>query len=386
MLAILRGVLSPWLFGLLGALIGSFANVVIYRLPLGKSVVHPGSACPACGHAIRPWENVPVLSWLALRGRCSSCHAPISPRYPLVELVTALGFTAIAYRWPLERYGLTALPLAAVFAVLVMLSLIDVDHYLLPDSLTLSALGVALLGPLVYPPESGLPSLPQALLGAAVGAGVLALVNRLGSLVLRRFRDTRERLWPVGMDQVNLAALGGALLGWPGGLALAALSVLVNLALGRALRLPEGPLYALWALALAGSSLNPLVGVLGSVAGSFIAAGAVAVLGAVFWWFRDLLLDEATPVPPAAEDDEPVAMGFGDVKLAAVLGAVLGWQNLLVALFLAFLLGAVFGLVGRALGGSRVVPFGPYLALGGVLALFVAPGILAWYLGMLGVG
>jgi leader peptidase (prepilin peptidase)/N-methyltransferase len=266
-----------------------------------------------------------------------------------------------------------------------MMSLIDIDHFLLPDSLTLPALAVALLAPLLYAPDSGLPSLPAAILGAAVGAGVLALINRVGNLVLRRFKDTKERLWPVGMDQVNLAALGGALFGWLGGLALAAASLLLNLLLRRPLRLPEGPLYALWGLALAGSSLNPVVGVVGGVAGSFIAAGAAAVLGAAFWWFRDLL-NETTQIPPAAEADEPVAMGFGDVKLAAVLGALLGWQSLLVALFLAFVLGALFGLIGRFLGGSRVIPFGPYLALGGLMALFIGPAIITWYLGLLGVG
>ncbi len=367
-------------------MIGSFANVVIYRLPIGKSIVFPGSQCPNCAYKIRAWENVPVLSWLVLRGRCSSCRSPISARYPLVEVLTALGFALLALRWPLEGYGLTLLPLLAVFAMLVMMSLIDIDHFILPDSLTLPALAVALLGPLLYAEGSGLPTPPQAALGAALGAGVIALVNRLGSLVLRRFKDTRERLWPVGMDQVNLAALGGALGGWLFGLGLAAASLALNLALRRPVRLAEGPLYGLWMLALMFSSLNPWVGVVSSVAGTFAAAGVVAVLGAAFWWFRDLLLGETTQNPPAAEADEPVAMGFGDVKLAAVLGALLGWQNLLVALFLAFLLGAVLGVIGRLLGGGRVIPFGPYLALGGLLALFVGPSVIAWYLGLLGVG
>src|SRR5918994_7457904 len=81
--------------GLFGALIGSFLNVVAWRLPRGESLAHPGSACPACGTAIKPYDNVPVLSWLLLRGRCRRCGAPISPRYPLVELVTALAFAAV---------------------------------------------------------------------------------------------------------------------------------------------------------------------------------------------------------------------------------------------------------------------------------------------------
>ena len=369
--------------GIVGALIGSFANVVIHRLPKKESVVFPGSRCPGCGHKIRPWENVPILSWLLLKGRCSGCRHPISARYPLVEMLTALGFTLLAWRWPLELYGFTVVPLLVVFAMLVMLALIDVDHFILPDSLTLPAVGVALLGAFVYTTGSGLPTPGEALTGAAVGAGILALINRIGSLVLRRFKDTSERLWPIGMDQVNLAALGGALGDWQLGVGAAFVSVIVNLMARRPLRLPEALVFALWAAALASSGFNPWVTTTESVAGTFIAAGALAVQGALFWWLRDLFSDTSEE-SLQEEDDEPIAMGFGDVKLAAVLGAVLGWQNLLVGLFLAFIIGAVGGMIGRLAGGGRVVPFGPSLILGGLLALFLGSEMIAWYLGMLG--
>lgn len=370
--------------GLLGALIGSFANVVIWRLPRGESVVFPGSHCPRCDHRLGARDLVPVLSWLALMGRCRYCRARVSPRYPLVELVMALGFALLAWRFPLELFGLTVLPLLALYALLVMMSLIDLDHQILPDSLTLPALLLALGATFVYDPLSGLPTLPEALFGAALGAGLIALVNRLGGLVLRRFGDTRERLWPIGMDQVNLAALGGALYGWPAGLGLAGLSLLANLVVRKPLRLNEPAVYALWLAALALASLGLTVDVLTALSGSLVAAGGVAVLGAAFWWLRDLRTGEKPDAEPAAEDDEPIAMGFGDVKLAAVLGAVLGWQSLLVALLLAFVLGAVGGVTARALGGGRQVPFGPYLALGGMLALFYGPALLRWYLGLLG--
>ncbi len=377
------GLVTLLAVGLLGALIGSFANVVVYRLPKGESVVFPGSRCPHCGHKIRPWENVPVLSWLFLRGRCSGCRQGISARYPLVELLTALGFVALAWRWPLELYGFTLVPLLAVFALLVMLALIDLDHLILPDSLTLPAAAVALLGAFLYAFGSGLPTPSEALAGGAVGAGVLALVNRTGSLVLRRFGDTRERLWPVGMDQVNVAALGGALLGWQFGVGAALFSVAANLVARRPLRLPEAWVYALWAVALALSGLNPWVTPLASLTGTFVAAGTLAVLGALFWWLRDIF--SGTSEEPLPGDDEPVAMGFGDAKLAAVLGALLGWQNLLIGLLAAFVIGAVGGVGGRLAGGGRVVPFGPSLILGGLLALFFGQRIIAWYLGMLGV-
>jgi leader peptidase (prepilin peptidase)/N-methyltransferase len=369
----------PLLFGVLGALIGSFANVVIYRLPRRQSIVFPGSHCPRCRHRLGVGDLIPILSWLLLRGRCRYCQAAISARYPLVEALMAGGFVLLALRWPLESYGATVLPLLALFAMLVMLALIDIDQQILPDSLTLPGTALAVLATLLYAPGSGLPSLSQAVFGASLGAGAIVLINRLGGLALRRFGDTKERLGPIGMDQVNLAALAGAVGGWLWGLGLALAGALANAITGRVLRLPEGPLYGLWLLALA--LMTGLGRPLEALSGSLAAAGAVAVLGALYWWLRDF---GRPPAPEPSDDEEPIAMGFGDVKLAALLGALLGWQNLLLALFLAFVLGAVGGLAGRALGGGRQIPFGPYLALGGLLALFFGSSLIAWYLGLLG--
>ena len=369
--------------GLLGALIGSFANVVIYRVPRGESIAFPGSHCPNCERPLTALDLVPIASWLALRGRCRSCKEGIALRYPLVEGIMALGFVLIALRWPIEQYGLTAFVFAALYAMLVIMSAIDIDEYILPDSLTLPAVAVGLLGSLFYATPGGLPNLQGALFGGALGAGVIVLINRLGGLVLRRFADTKERLWPVGLDQVNVAFVGGALGGWLIGSVLATASIIVNLATRRTLRLPEPLLYGLWVLALGAGSFY--LGI-NSLSGSLAAAGSVAVLGAVYWWVLDLSSKTQQEVPDGANesDDEPVAMGFGDVKLAAVLGVMLGWQNLLVALLLSFFIGAVGGLILRAFGGGRVVPFGPYLALGGFVALFYGDALLGWYLGMLG--
>jgi len=363
---------------LLGALIGSFANVVIYRLPRGESVVFPGSHCPHCSHALSALELFPIASWAALGGRCRVCKTGISARYPLVEAIMALGFLGLALRYPPQTYGLTVAPLLALFALLVILAAIDLDTRLLPDVLVFPALAVALSGPLFYALGSGLPSLTGTLAGACLGAGVLVLLNRLGALALRRFRDTRERLWPLGMDQVGVAALLGTL-GWPFGVAGAAASLALNAATRRTLRLPEPLLYALWLAALTGLTLR-LPEPLTAPSGSLIAAGGTALVGALYWWLHD----RGGTAEMAEEDDEPVAMGFGDVKLAAVLGAMLGAQNVLVGLLLAFLLGAVGGLIGRALGGGRVVPFGPYLVLGALAALFFGEPLVAWYLAQLG--
>jgi leader peptidase (prepilin peptidase)/N-methyltransferase len=370
--------------GLLGALIGSFANVVIWRLPRRESIVFPGSHCPRCGRALGALDLVPVVSWLALGGRCRYCRAAIAFRYPLVELVMALGFAALVWRFPVGLYGLSVLPLLVLYAMLVMMAAIDLDQQILPDSLTLPAVAVGLAATLLYDLRSGLPGFTGALFGGALGAGLLVLVNRLGSLALRRFADTKERLWPIGMDQVNLAALGGALYGWPLGLAMAGLSVLVNLAAKKSLRLPEGPLYSLWLAALIAASLGLTIDFVHALSGTLVAAGAVAILGAGYWWLRDLRTGQEVRIDLAEEDDDPVAMGFGDVKLAAALGVMLGWQSLLLALLLSFFLGALGGVAARALGGGRQVPFGPYLAAGGLIALFFGPALIAWYLGLLG--
>ncbi|MEX2540892.1 MAG: prepilin peptidase [Trueperaceae bacterium] len=388
---------------LLGSLIGSFANVVVHRLPKGASIAFPGSHCPRCNHRLSPLELVPVLSWAVQRGRCRSCRSPISLRYPLVESIMAVGFALLWLRWSPLEVGWAFLPLAAVFAVLVILAAIDLDTYTLPDVLTLPVLALALLAPLLYPAGQGLPSAGQALEGAAVGAGVLALINRLGGLALRRFHDTGERLWPLGFDQVNLAAVAGAVAGWQAGLAAAAVSLAGNLGLRRTIRLPEPALFVLWALALALSFTGLTVAPFDAVGGSLAAAGAVALTGALYWWLRDVAkhgprasgtsesadevasAERAEESTQAAGDDEPVAMGFGDVKLAAVMGALLGWEKLLLALFLSFVVGAIGGVVGRMLGGDRVIPFGPYLVLAAVLTLFLGDAILGWYLGLLNV-
>ncbi len=367
---------------LLGAIVGSFANVVVYRLPRGESVVTPGSRCPSCGRRLAAIDLVPVLSWLFLRGRCRTCGARISPRYPLVEALMAGLFAALVVAFPPESHGAAVLPLLAVVAMLVMAALIDLERYVLPDVLTLPALALALLGALLWDGTPGLPAPGDALAGALAGAGVLVLINRVGGLMLRRLGDTSERLWPVSLDQVNVAAVVGAALGlWPGLMAGLA-SLAANLATRRTLRLGEPLLYGLWLLALVLSSLGFPVPLTTGLAGSVLAAGAWSVVGAVYWWLHDSLRRGERSEEPGEEDDEPVAMGFGDVKLAAVLGAFLGWERLLVALFLAVTVGAVGGVVARLLGGDRLVPFGPYLLLGALASLLVGDAVIAWYLGL----
>ncbi|HOO21528.1 MAG TPA: prepilin peptidase [Kiritimatiellia bacterium] len=198
-------VLSAFIF-LAGLCIGSFLNVCIWRIPRDESIVFPGSHCPACGHAIAPWDNLPLLSWLILNGRCRHCRAPISPRYFLVELLTGALFTAL---WLV--HGVSVLtPVYLLFAAaLVMATFIDLDHLILPDRVTL---GGMILGPVLsfaLPALQGqtqrLPALVHSLIGLALGYGLLWLVATLGRFILKR--DA------MGMGDLKLLGAIGACLG-----------------------------------------------------------------------------------------------------------------------------------------------------------------------------
>jgi leader peptidase (prepilin peptidase)/N-methyltransferase len=186
----------------LGAVIGSFLNVVIARVPAGESIVSPGSRCPRCGAPIRWYDNVPVVSWLLLRARCRSCRAPISARYPLVEALVA-GLALLAWR----RHDLTlAAPAELVLgALLVALAFIDLDTWLLPHALTWPLIALGLLAGALRATPAG--SLADAALGAVVGFAAFAAVSLGGRYVLKK--DA------LGFGDVWLLAGIGAWLGAP---------------------------------------------------------------------------------------------------------------------------------------------------------------------------
>ncbi len=255
------------LAGVFGLLIGSFLNVVIWRVPRGESIVSPPSACPGCGAHIRPWDNVPVVSWFVLRGRCRDCRAPVSSRYPLVEAGTGLAFAAVTW-WAGASWVLPALLYLA--AVTVALTLIDLDHRRLPDAIVLPSYVVV--------------------------AALLALAA-----------------WSPGSDASWGRLLGAGL----GGLAMFVA-------------------YALMVLAY------------------------------------------------------PKGMGLGDVKLAGVLGLVLGWYGwaaVAIGFFAAFLVGGLFSIAlivtGRATRASKV-PFGPWMFLGAWVGITAGERIWQAYLSVMG--
>ena len=186
------------LAGVLGAVVGSFLNVCIVRLPKHVSVLHPPSRCPHCGRAVRWFENVPILSWLVLRARCAGCSEPISPMYPAVEVTTALTFAA-AY----AVFGPTPLLAARLLlaSALIALAVTDLRDRLLPNAITYPGVIVGLLLSLALPP-----GLVDSVLGVLLGAGVPFLVGE----AFYRLRGIEG----LGMGDVKMLAMIGAFLGW----------------------------------------------------------------------------------------------------------------------------------------------------------------------------
>lgn len=267
----------------LGLLVGSFLNVVILRLPVmmerdwqaqcaeltgasppggeAVSLVHPGSRCPACGHTIRPWDNIPLLGWLLLRGRCRDCGARISPRYPLIEAATALLSVVVILHFGATPAGLAALVLTWL---LIALTVIDLDHQLLPDALTLPGLWLGLL------------------------------------------------------------------------------------------------------ISVGGVFVAPATAIVGAAAGYLS-------LWLVYHGFRLLTGKEG--------------MGHGDFKLLALLGAWLGWSQLPLVILLSSLVGALVGvamILGLGRHRDQPIPFGPYLAAAGWIALLWGEPLIDAYLGFSG--
>ena len=248
------------LAGLFGLLIGSFLNVCIVRLPADQSVIAPRSRCPQCGKPVEWRDNIPVLSWLFLGGKCRWCRAPIGIMYPLVELAVGLLFAlAMLHYGP----GVAALKAALFGTLLLGIALTDAREYIIPNEFTWGGLALGL----VLSAAGGLHAVLLALLGAAVGFAILWLVGLVGKLVFKE-----------------------------------------------------------------------------------------------------------------------EAMGGGDIKMMAMVGAFLGWQGVLLTIFLGALAGSAIFLPLALVGRKKLVPFGVFLAVGAAVTYLIGPAILVWYRRYLGVG
>ena len=209
------------LVGILGLCVGSFLNVCIHRLPRGESLVRPPSRCPSCGRQLSWFDNVPVFSWIALLGKCRRCGEPIAIRYPLVELITAGLWVLIAAMTPPDALLASRLVLATSLVVLFM---IDLEHHILPNVITLPGIAVGFLFSLVAPPGP-----IASLLGIVLGAGILYAIAA-GYFLLRGEEG-------MGMGDVKMLAMVGAFLGWRAVLLTLVLSSFAGAVIGVAMML-----------------------------------------------------------------------------------------------------------------------------------------------------
>ncbi len=234
-----------------GLVVGSFLNVVIHRVPLGLSIVSPRSRCPGCETQIAAWDNIPILSYVILRGACRHCHTPISLRYPLVELLTGLLFVAMAW-----RFGptLEALIFMGFCSALVVAAAVDIDHRIIPDEISLGGLVAGLvLMPLLYTLAGAVygEALARSVFGAVIGGGSLWIVAFLHARIsvatgrqfahwpgedeaIPRFNEADYWLWfpGLGLGDVKLLAMIGAFVGPWGVLDTILMASLLGLLLG----------------------------------------------------------------------------------------------------------------------------------------------------------
>lgn len=233
-----------WIGFVVGLIVGSFLNVCIHRLPLSLSIVRPRSRCPQCGSAIRPWDNIPVASYLLLRGRCRDCGGRIPLRYPLVELLTGAFGALTILRF---GFGATALVAFLLVCALLVVTFIDLDHRIIPDVISLPGIlfGLAAsFGPGLVPPL-------DSLIGLLLGGGVLFLVAWGYQWLARREG--------MGGGDIKLLAMIGAFLGWKGVAVtlfiaslsgtLAGLAVMLRRTEGMKAAVPFGPFLSIGAIA-----------------------------------------------------------------------------------------------------------------------------------------
>ncbi|MEZ5388046.1 MAG: prepilin peptidase [Prosthecobacter sp.] len=362
----------------IGAGIGSFLNVVIYRLPLDISVNKPRrSFCPSCKYQIPMWQNIPLLSWLLLRGKCANCGGKISVRYFLVELLTGVMFYLVflkitgdyANPWPeIRTWGPQVLCLWVFMSLLISGTFIDIDHFILPHTITIGGTVVGVLAAWGVPELVGetehVNGLILSLVSAALGLGGLWIVVELGKLAFgrKKFVFSKEETWQVTQPDENeppVVVFGDHSYEWADLFMRASDRMVVSC---NALQVNEHSFGAvtaeLWMEKLKvrdGTTLEefPLEGV-------------------------TTLTAKTTQVVIPRE-----AMGFGDVLFLMMIGAFTGWQSVLFTVLAASVLGTVFAMIhrvtGRAEWGAKI-PFGPYLAMGATLWIFYGPQFLEWYL------
>jgi leader peptidase (prepilin peptidase)/N-methyltransferase len=319
-----------FLFFIAGAVVGSFLNVCIVRMPQEKSIVFPGSHCVHCSKPVAWFDNIPLVSWIVLGGKCRNCKQPIAFRYWLVELLTALVFAGFY-----QYFGLTPVlfPYLIMVSCFIVATFVDFGHRIIPDEVSVGGMyaGIVLsvLIPLLH---------PVGILGVAIAAfiaGGIVLLCVLLTLIYPVFcKQLMEEHDPSEDHGVKYLVIG---------------SLLVITAVNYSA--PHLPLKLVPVLFSLSSALS----------GYIIGGGLIYAMGL----FGDILFKKES-------------MGGGDVKLMAMIGAFMGWQMAVLTFFLAPFFGAVYGIIEKIRTKDSTMAYGPFIVLGALICLFWGKAIIAW--------
>jgi leader peptidase (prepilin peptidase) / N-methyltransferase len=370
-----------WYWGLVffvfGAIFGSLANVCIHRMPLEQSIITPRSHCPKCGYMIPWFHNIPLWSWLSLGGRCASCRAPISPRYFLVELLTGAAFLSC---WLVlgEHSPAVAVVICAVMFGFIVATFIDFEHFIIPDEITLGGIVVGFLASTAVPMlHSGAVggfidpltgdlrwadiTRPEAMkasaLGIAVGGGLIYAILRAGKLLFGRRQVALEGESRVVFTETEL-------------------------------RLPKETLPFEEVFYRKSDTVAFHAKQLELVDRCHYDV-EVRLTPAALQIGEEKLAPEAVPHMEAVTENITLpreAMGLGDVKFMAAIGAFLGWQAVIFTLTVSALIGSAVGLATILLGRrdwSSKIPYGPYIALAATIWMFFGAAVTTWWFGVL---
>jgi leader peptidase (prepilin peptidase) / N-methyltransferase len=344
-------------FLVFGCVVGSFLNVCIHRMPRGESIISPPSHCPHCGYHIPWYLNVPLVTWLYLHGRCAQCGAAITIRYFFVELITGLAGLSCWLMFGPSSPGV-ALAYCVLLAGFIVATFIDFEHFIIPDEITLGGVVVGFLASFLVPSLHQTTRAPIALQrsfwGIAVGGGIIYLILRLGK-------------WAFGQHTLKLAA--------------ASRLVFTE----TALQLPDEEV--------------PYEELFYRSSDAVLMQAASVIIADRQWENVAVrLTPDSLQIGPDQLKPEEVlrmevvtdavvlpreAMGLGDVKFMAAIGAFLGWEGVVFSLMLSSVLGASVGIIGilmRRKEWSSRIPYGPYIALAATAWIFGGHRLITWWL------
>ena len=340
----------------LGCMVGSFLNVCIHRMPIGQSIISPPSHCPNCKYSIPFYLNVPLVTWLTLRGKCANCREPISIRYFLVELLTGLMFLACWLLYGRDSAGV-ALVLCLVMAGLITATFIDLAHFIIPDEVTIGGAVAGFLCSFAVPALHGtmsrFESLKASFIGIVVGGVIVEAVRQLGKLAFGKMK--------VALDGPTKIFFGET------GVVLPDKEMPYE---DIFYRKSDTIRFHATRLELADRcylntdvALNPL---------------KLKIGPDEFPPEQNLYMEVTTNQLVLPRE----AMGFGDVKFMAAIGAFLGWQATVFSLVVSSFLGAILGgvlIVLKRHERSNPIPFGPYIAAAAAIWIFAGRPIMSWF-------